>query len=71
MGDGAGLAADGGRPPDWRVGQAVTVRYRPESPHQAEIESFLALWGLALICGGLAAVFLGLGLGLLLGLVPL
>ena len=55
---------------DWRVGQPVTVRYRPESPNKAEVDSFFALWGLALICAVLATVFLGLGLGLLLGLVP-
>jgi len=55
---------------DWRVGQPITVRYRPAAPHTAEIDSFFALWGLALVFAVLGTVFLGLGLGLLLGFVP-
>jgi len=43
---------------------------RPDSPHTAGIDSFVALWGLVLLFAPLAAVSLGPGLGLLLGLVP-
>ena len=52
-----------------RIGAAVAVRYRPDQPHVAEIDSFMSLWGLTLLFGLLGAVFLLVGLGILSGLL--
>jgi hypothetical protein len=54
----------------WSVGDAVPVRYRPDRPNSAEIDSFLALWGVTMLFGLLGGAFLFIGLGLLLDLVP-
>ena len=43
----------------------------PARPEHARIRSFTSPWLLALILGGLGAVFTALGAALLLGLVPL
>jgi hypothetical protein len=51
------------------IGDIVAVRYRPDQPHVAEIDSFMSLWGLTLLFGVLGAVFLFIGLGVLGGLL--
>ena len=53
------------------VGDVVAVRYRPDQPQVAEIDSFMSLWGLTLLFGVLGAVFLFIGLGILGGLLVL
>ena len=53
-----------------RIGDAVAVRYRPDQPHVAEIDSFMSLWGLTLLFGILGAVFLFAGFGILSGVLP-
>jgi hypothetical protein len=53
-----------------RIGDTVGVRYRPDQPHVAEIDSFMSLWGLTLLFGVLGVVFLFVGLGILVGLLP-
>ena len=53
-----------------RIGDTVAVRYRPDQPEAAEIDSFMSLWGVALLSGGLGLVFLFAGLGILAGLLP-
>lgn len=53
-----------------RIGDTVAVRYRPDQPHVAEIDSFMSLWGLTLLFGVLGVVFLFVGLGILVGLLP-
>jgi Protein of unknown function (DUF3592) len=50
-----------------RIGDIVRVRYRPDQPHVAEIDSFMSLWGLTLPFGVLGAVFLFVSLGILSG----
>lgn len=52
-----------------RIGHIVAVRYRPDQPHVAEIDSFMSLWGLTLLFGVLGAVFLCVGLGIVSGLL--
>jgi len=53
-----------------RIGDIVAVRYRPEDPDAAEVDSFMSLWGVAVLSGGLGAVFLFVGLGILTGWLP-
>jgi hypothetical protein len=53
-----------------RIGDTVEVRYRPDQPDVAEIEAFMSLWGLTLLFGLLGVVFLFLGLGILIGSLP-
>jgi Protein of unknown function (DUF3592) len=60
----------GSSPEAGRIGDTVAVRYRPDQPESAEIDSFMSLWGVALLSGGLGLVFLLVGLGILAGLLP-
>jgi hypothetical protein len=53
-----------------RIGHTVAVRYRTDQPHVAEINSFMSLWGLTLLFGVLGVVFLFVGLGIVVGLIP-
>ena len=57
----------GSEQPEHAVGDAVRVRYRVDAPNEAEIDSFLALWGLPVSLGTLGAIFASLGAALLLG----
>jgi Protein of unknown function (DUF3592) len=54
-----------------RIGDTVAVRYRSDQPHMAEIDSFMSLWGLTLLLGVLGVVFLFVGLGILVGVLPI
>lgn len=54
----------------WHVGEPVSVRYRPDRPDIAEFDSFAALWGATILFATLASVFLGVGIGLWLGFIP-
>ena len=56
----------GSNPPDYSRGEKVEVLYLPENPEEAKINSFFALWGGALIFGGLGSVFFLIGGGLIL-----
>jgi hypothetical protein len=48
-------------PPSYRVGDKVTLLYRPENPASALIHSFLEEWGLALLLTALGATFAYIG----------
>jgi hypothetical protein len=51
----------------FKADEAVAVRYDPEDPSRAEVDSFAVLWGLALLRAGFALLFGLLGLtGLIL-----
>jgi hypothetical protein len=50
-------------PPSFERGEAVTVRYRPENPENAHLDSFMDSWFLALIFGGLGIVFTSIAAG--------
>jgi hypothetical protein len=52
-------------PPSYHVGETVPVLYLESDPYDARIDSFLSLWGGALIIGGLGSIFLLVGGGLL------
>jgi hypothetical protein len=54
-----------------QVGDTVAVRYRPDQPHVAEINSFMSLWGLTVLLGVLGVVFTFVGVGILVGFVPI
>ena len=56
----------GSQPPAYRVGDRVTVRYRPDNPYRAKIDSFFQLWFLSVLFGGLGFVFGSIGLVLIL-----
>lgn len=63
----AGIARSGAA---WQVGETVRVRYRVEHPETAELDSFVALWGPAVVFAVLALAFLGVGLSAWLGFIP-
>ena len=54
----------------WQIGQAVSVRYRVDHPEVAELGTFAALWGPAVLFALLALVFGGVGASLWFGLIP-
>ena len=56
----------GSQPPAYRIGDSVTVRYRPDNPYRARIDSFFQLWFLSVLFGGLGFVFGSIGLVLIL-----
>jgi len=56
----------GSQPPAYRVGDRVTVRYRPDDPYRAKIDSFFQLWFLSVLFGGMGFMFGSIGLVLLL-----
>jgi hypothetical protein len=43
------------------VGETVAVRYDPNDPSRAEIDTFAMLWGLAVLRAGFAMLFLLMG----------
>ena len=45
-------------PPSYRIGQKVTVFYDPENPQTAKINSFMSLWALPAVTGGVGTLFL-------------
>ena len=53
-----------------RVGEKVRVRYRPDQPQSAEIDTFFSLWGAPLLFGLLGGVFTLVGIGILSGFLP-
>lgn len=60
------LSSINASPPSYREGEKVAVLYRPDSPHQAEIDDFFFLWGAVAILGGLGAAFGAAGAALAL-----
>ncbi|MGQ0657944.1 MAG: DUF3592 domain-containing protein [Chromatiales bacterium] len=53
-----------------RIGEKVTVRYLPDQPHRAEIDSFLSLWLPTLVFSVLGGALALVGLGILFGMIP-
>ncbi|MBX6314157.1 MAG: DUF3592 domain-containing protein [Isosphaeraceae bacterium] len=51
--------------PAYSVGDEVRVLYDPARPERASVAGFLALWGIALILGGIGALFTAVGGSLL------
>jgi hypothetical protein len=56
----AGVASS---PPSYRLGESVTVRYRPEDPRNAELDSFMNSWFLTVILGAIGTVFTSIAAG--------
>jgi hypothetical protein len=54
----------------WRIGEAVSVRYRLDHPEMADFDNFAALWGPTLLFALLALAFVGVGAGLMFGFIP-
>lgn len=53
------------------IGDSVTVRFRPDQPHIAEIDAFMPMWGQCILFGALGGVFLLVGTGILTGVLAL
>jgi hypothetical protein len=51
----------GSNPPSNRRGDRVTVRYDPNDPYKARVDSFISLWLSSLIPSGLGILFLTAG----------
>ena len=51
----------GARPPDFDVGESVSVLYDPAFPGNARIDSFFQLWFSTLIFAGMGVVFAAIG----------
>lgn len=49
----------------YHVGETVNVLYLESDPYDARIESFTTLWALPLIFGGIGAIFLAVGAGMM------
>jgi len=45
-------SSDGGAESDYRVGNNVRVRYRPEHPTEARLDEFFSLWGIPVLAQG-------------------
>ncbi|MBI3535631.1 MAG: DUF3592 domain-containing protein [Deltaproteobacteria bacterium] len=51
------ISNTGSNPPDYEVGDSVTIIYDPAKPRQAKINSFLDIWLLPVVLGFLGTVF--------------
>jgi hypothetical protein len=56
-------SASGSNPAAFNVGDQVEIYYDPKNPERARIHSFMELWGLAAILGGMGSLFSALALG--------
>lgn len=54
----------GSNPPSYSKGQKVDVFYNQTNPYDAKINSFMSLWGLSSIIGGIGALFLFVSAGI-------
>ena len=54
----------GSSPPDYKVGETVTVLYPPENPEAAVINGFIQVWLWPALLAGFGAVLLALALGM-------
>jgi len=52
----------GSSPPEYRVGENVTVLYDPNNPYNARIYTFFGLWQDVIFSFGIGALFFGIGL---------
>ena len=55
----------GSKPPAYRKGDVVSVRYMPEDPYNARINTFFSVWLVVIIPGSLAFLFTLIGAVLL------
>jgi len=55
------VSSSGSNPPSYARGETVPVLYAPQTPEDAKINGYFALWGGATILGGLGAVFFAIG----------
>ncbi len=54
-------------PPAYAIGEHVHVYYPVERPEQARVDALFESWGASVFCGLFAAIFGGIGGGMLLG----
>ena len=61
----------GSQPPVGQISDTVAVRYNRDNPYQAEINSFISLWGDMLVLAVLGSALLFVGLAIIFGVIPL
>jgi hypothetical protein len=54
----------------WHVGDVLPVRHRRDRPDVAEVGSFGALWGATIVFVVLGVALLFVGIGVLMGWLP-
>lgn len=59
-------SSSGSNPPSYARGESVQVLYAPQTPEDAKINGYFALWGATTILGALGAVFFAIGGGIFL-----
>jgi len=60
------FTSPGGRRQPWKNAESVPVRYRPDDPQTAELDSFISIWLFTLVCAVLGVVALGSGIMLVM-----
>ena len=56
--------------PAYHVGETVNVLYLESNPYDARIDSFMSLWLVPMIFGGVGTIFLALGAGMIFRSLP-
>ena len=60
-----GQSGHSSNPPGYKVGDKMTIRYKPQDPASNRPDDFLSLWGMSLITGFFVIIDLPLGLAFL------
>jgi hypothetical protein len=56
------ISNTGSSPPSYRVNEPITILYDPQQPQHASIKSFVELWLLPVLLGGMGLVFSSFGI---------
>lgn len=54
-------SSTGSNPPTYKKGAQVQVRYLPDNPYQAKIDSFFSIWFFCILAAGIGIIFSGIG----------
>lgn len=55
----------GSNPPQHKIGDAVSIRYKMDNPGDSKVNSFLELWFAVIVTGILAVTFMSIGFGMI------
>lgn len=59
----------GSNPPDHKKGEQVQVRYDPDNPYRAKIDSFFSIWIFCILFAGMGIAFSGIGLFMFIAMI--